>query len=253
MLWSGDRVAFARIGDSRAFRLGDGELRQITGDRTIGKPVWDASSWSRCSHGTWTEAGSFGRSWLAGPAGRRSLPVVLGRAEPGRRGPGRSGMCWYRRRHCRNRLPGLSVTRLRLTRLPRGRRGRDMPCRTIVPRRGTAQTSLGSMATARASVSRLTPYRCARSGMRGKLAPGSRYPPKMRARRSAAISGYRETPAGTSGPPPARCAGAYWPTMAQRDTRARANPGTTRPPGPSAKITQGARPCNRNPPCNLTR
>jgi hypothetical protein len=33
----------------------------------------------------------------------------------------------------------------------------------------------------------------------------------------------------------------------------RANPGTTRPPGPSAKITQGARPCDRNPPCNLTR
>lgn len=42
MLWLGDRVAFARIGDSRAFRLGDGELRQITGDRTTGKPVWDA-------------------------------------------------------------------------------------------------------------------------------------------------------------------------------------------------------------------
>ena len=42
MLWSGDRAAFARIGDSWAFRLGDGELRQITGDRTIGKLVWDA-------------------------------------------------------------------------------------------------------------------------------------------------------------------------------------------------------------------
>ena len=42
MPWSGDRVAFARIGDSRAFRLGDGELGQITGDRTIGKLVWDA-------------------------------------------------------------------------------------------------------------------------------------------------------------------------------------------------------------------
>jgi len=33
---------FAHIGDSWAFRLGDGELRQITGDHTVGKLVWNA-------------------------------------------------------------------------------------------------------------------------------------------------------------------------------------------------------------------
>lgn len=42
MLWSGDRVALAHIGDSRAFRFRDGQLRQITEDHTIGKLVWDA-------------------------------------------------------------------------------------------------------------------------------------------------------------------------------------------------------------------
>ena len=31
------------------------------------------------------------------------------------------------------------------------------------------------------------------------------------------------------------------------------SPGTVRPPGPSAKITQGARPCEGTLPCNLTR
>ena len=42
MLFSGDRVALVHIGDSRAFRLRDGQLRQITEDHTIGKLVWDA-------------------------------------------------------------------------------------------------------------------------------------------------------------------------------------------------------------------
>jgi serine/threonine protein phosphatase PrpC len=42
MLFSGDRAALAHIGDSRAFRLRDGQLRQITEDHTIGKLVWDA-------------------------------------------------------------------------------------------------------------------------------------------------------------------------------------------------------------------
>jgi protein phosphatase len=42
MLFSGDRAAVAHIGDSRAFRLRDGQLRQITEDHTIGKLVWDA-------------------------------------------------------------------------------------------------------------------------------------------------------------------------------------------------------------------
>jgi PPM family protein phosphatase len=42
MLFSGDRAALAHIGDSRAFRLRDGQLRQITEDHTIGKLVADA-------------------------------------------------------------------------------------------------------------------------------------------------------------------------------------------------------------------
>jgi serine/threonine protein phosphatase PrpC len=42
MLWSGDCAALAHIGDSRAFRLRDGRLRQITEDHTIGKLVSDA-------------------------------------------------------------------------------------------------------------------------------------------------------------------------------------------------------------------
>jgi protein phosphatase len=42
MLVSGDRAALANIGDSRAFRLRGGQLRQITEDHTIGNLVWDA-------------------------------------------------------------------------------------------------------------------------------------------------------------------------------------------------------------------
>jgi serine/threonine protein phosphatase PrpC len=42
MLFSGDRVALAYIGDLRAFRVQDGQLRQITEDHTIGNLVWDA-------------------------------------------------------------------------------------------------------------------------------------------------------------------------------------------------------------------
>ena len=42
MLWSGDRFALAHIGDSRAFRLRDGELSQITEDHVMGKLVSNA-------------------------------------------------------------------------------------------------------------------------------------------------------------------------------------------------------------------
>ena len=51
--------------------------------------------------------------------------------------------------------------------------------------------------------------------MRGKPAPGSRSPPRMGARRSAAIYRYSETPGGTSAAafvPDAP--GAYWRTIA---------------------------------------
>ena len=42
MLFSGGRAALAHTGESRAFRLHGGRLRQITGDHTIGNLVADA-------------------------------------------------------------------------------------------------------------------------------------------------------------------------------------------------------------------
>jgi protein phosphatase len=42
MLWSGDHFALAHIGDSRAFRLRAGQLRQITEDHVMGKLVSNA-------------------------------------------------------------------------------------------------------------------------------------------------------------------------------------------------------------------
>lgn len=44
MLFSGGWAALAHIGDSRAFMLRDGRLRQITEDHTIGSLAWDAGS-----------------------------------------------------------------------------------------------------------------------------------------------------------------------------------------------------------------
>ena len=42
LLWSGDRAALVHIGDSRAFRLRDGQLRQITEDHILGNLVSNA-------------------------------------------------------------------------------------------------------------------------------------------------------------------------------------------------------------------
>ncbi len=42
MLWSGDTAALAHIGDSRAFRLRDGQLRQLTEDHILGNLVSNA-------------------------------------------------------------------------------------------------------------------------------------------------------------------------------------------------------------------
>jgi PPM family protein phosphatase len=44
MLWSGDTAALAHIGDSRAFRLRDGQLRQLTEDHVLGNLVSNAGS-----------------------------------------------------------------------------------------------------------------------------------------------------------------------------------------------------------------
>jgi len=97
-------------------------------------------------------------------------------------------------------------------------------------------------------VSRLTPYPLRKGRCSGKAAPA--------ARRDAGPHISGDMPGGRSAP-------AFLPDAPRQTVvplrerylppLSRANPGITRPPGPSAKITQGARPCDRNPPCNLTR
>jgi serine/threonine protein phosphatase PrpC len=44
MLWSGDQAALVHIGDSRAFRLRDSHLRQITEDHVLGNLVSNAGA-----------------------------------------------------------------------------------------------------------------------------------------------------------------------------------------------------------------
>lgn len=203
MLWSGDRAVFAHISDSRAFRLRDGELRQITEDHTIGTLAWDADFLPGARTVPGREARSCGRSWLAGPARRRSLPAVLGRAEPGRQYRGDPGRAGIRRRHCRIHPPGLPFTRLRLTRLPRSHRGRDMPYRTIASPAGhRPDHPSASRWPLPGSVSRLTPWPRARSDNRGMVAPGSSRRRQCAPAGQQAISGYR----GNVRPSPARCA-----------------------------------------------
>ncbi len=61
MLFSGGGAALAHIGNSRAFRLRDGRLRQITEDHKIGKLVWGRRlprAGARTARGR--EAGPFG-------------------------------------------------------------------------------------------------------------------------------------------------------------------------------------------------
>ena len=71
MLFSGGRAALAHIGDSRAFRLRGGQLRQITEDHTIGNLVADVGLLALVlATAPGRQAGPFGRYGPAGPAGR---------------------------------------------------------------------------------------------------------------------------------------------------------------------------------------
>ena len=111
------------------------------------------------------QAGPFGRYWPAGLAGRWPLPAALRRTQPGRGRP-------------------------------------NAPeCTHFAPASAEAAADAAPEPGAQASVSRLTPVPLCRPGMRGKPAPGSRYPPKMGARRSAAICGTAKRPAAPPAPP----------------------------------------------------
>ena len=71
MLFSGGRAALAHIGDSRAFRLRGGQLRQITEDHTIGNLVCDVGLLAPVlATAPGRQAGPFGRYGLrtCGPA-----------------------------------------------------------------------------------------------------------------------------------------------------------------------------------------
>jgi hypothetical protein len=116
--------------------------------------------------------------------------------------------------------------------------------------RGVGQVA--ALTADRASVSLLTPTGVQGSCMRANPAPGSNSLPRMRARRSAAIPGTAKCPAAR--PPPPSCPMrpgvlAYH----RRDNvpgqiRAQIGPLDHPPRSP-----RGQGPCDRNPPCNLTR
>jgi hypothetical protein len=86
MLFSGDRAALVHIGDSRAFRLHDSQLRQITEDHTIGNLVWDAGFLApvlaRYLDGRPDRSADLG---LRDLRAEEPVPAVLRRAQPGPR------------------------------------------------------------------------------------------------------------------------------------------------------------------------
>ena len=86
MLWSGDHFALAHIGDSRAFRLREGDLDQITEDHVMGKLVSNAGRLapvlSRYLDGRPDRSPDLGIR--VGPP-RGSVHDLLRWAEPGRR------------------------------------------------------------------------------------------------------------------------------------------------------------------------
>ena len=184
--------------------------RQITEDHAIGDFVVDAASSRRSSHGTWTAGQAFGLYRLAGSAGH-----------------GRYLQC----------SGGLSPV------------VDDRPLWNVLTLRAASAdpSASGPSRRGRASVSRSTPYRCARPGMRGKPAPA----PADRRGRAPADQRDMRVPrdAWRHARPrlPARCARADWRTIA-----------VTMCPGKSGhkqgpldhppRSPRGQGPCNRNPP-----
>jgi hypothetical protein len=82
----------------------------------------------------------------------------------------------------------------------------DRPHRNVLTSRAASAGAAGSRPPwpgGRTSVPRLTPYRCANPIMRRKPAAAPHCTPRMRARRSAAMPGYRDTPGAAAGA--ARC------------------------------------------------
>ena len=198
-------------GNSRASPLRSGRLRPIIEDHTISKLATDADLLApvlaRHLDGRPRRPAGYRP---AGPAGRWPLPAVLRRTRPGRRRP-TALLCTHFARCIRRRVG-----------------------------------QLAALAGSRASESRLTLYRWARPCMRGKPAPGSRLLPKFGARRSAAITGTARGPAVRPPPPscPMRLSGLAYHRRDNVPGQIRAQ---IRPPGPSAKITQGARPLRQEP------
>ena len=211
MLFSGGRAALAHSATPASFQLRCGQLppdHRGPYDRQpcLGRRL--ARAGARTAPGR--QARPSGRYRPTGPAGRWPLPAVLRRTQPGHRRP-TAPECTH------------------------------FACRI---RRRAGQ--LAALAADRASVSRLTPYRCEGPCMRGKPAPGSHCLLRMRSCRSASIYGTARRPAAR--PPPPSCPMrlgvlAYH----RRDNVPGQIRARIRPPGPSAKITQGARPLRQEP------
>jgi len=84
MLWSGDRAALIHIGDSRAFRLRDGQFRRITEDHVMSKLVSNAGELGEFIVRFLDAARTAPPTLACVTSGPATATVVLGRPEPDR-------------------------------------------------------------------------------------------------------------------------------------------------------------------------
>jgi hypothetical protein len=154
------------------------------------------------------QAGPFGRYWPAGPTGRWPLPAVLRRTQPGRRRPNAP--------ECTHFAPASAEAAADAAPEP-GSPGQRVPVDPVPLGKGPA---------------------CGANRL-----PAPDTPPKMGARRSAAIRGTALCPAAPPAPPSCPMRRGVL-TYHRRDDVPGQTRAQIRPPGPSAKITQGARPCD---------